>query len=135
VDAQCRTQFLRLYDVNSEEAVRYWVSDDAAQRMAEWKAEQARLHRVPDRKFRQEEFDSIRREKFLAEQLPYYLVALAPAATMTSPNARNRSVMRTRSERMGVQRPIHAGNLGLSLLGVLITYASSCSKDTSWPLP
>ncbi len=75
VDANGRTQFLRLYDVKSEGAVRYWVSDDAAQRMAEWKAEQERLH-SDQRHFRQGEFDSLRRQIYHETQPPYRLVAL-----------------------------------------------------------
>ena len=75
VDAQGGMQLLRLYDVKSEEAIRYWVSDDAAQRMAEWKAEQERLHR-DQRRFRQGEFDSLRRQIYLENQPPYAIVAL-----------------------------------------------------------
>jgi hypothetical protein len=87
VDGSGRTHLLRLYDVKSEGAIRYWVSDDAAQRMAEWKAEQARLHRAPDQHFHQGEFDNIRREKFLAEQPPYYIEALTPDALTFRPVA------------------------------------------------
>ena len=75
VDAQGRTQLLRLYDLKSEETVRYWVSDDAAQRMAEWKAERERLHR-DQRMFRQGEFDSLRRQLYKENQPPYTIVAL-----------------------------------------------------------
>ena len=65
----------RLYDVKSEGAVRYWVSDDAAQRMAEWRVERERLHR-DQRHFRQGEFDSLRRQIYLENQPPYTIVAL-----------------------------------------------------------
>ena len=75
VDAQGRTQLLRLYDVKSEGAVRYWLSDDAAQRMAEWRAERERLHH-DQRRFRQGEFDSLRRQIYKESQPPYRLVAL-----------------------------------------------------------
>src|SRR3990172_6377030 len=75
VDGSGRTQLLRLYDVKSEGAIRYWVSDDAAQRMAEWKAERERLHR-DQRVFRQGEFDSLRRQLYLESQPPYRLLAL-----------------------------------------------------------
>jgi len=75
VDDKGRMQLLRLYDVKSEDAVRYWVSDDAAQRMAEWRAEQERLHR-DQRVFRQGEFDSLRRQLYLENQPPYTIVAL-----------------------------------------------------------
>ncbi|HLE79976.1 MAG TPA: hypothetical protein VJA25_01630, partial [Dehalococcoidia bacterium] len=75
VDGSGRTHLLRLYDVKSEGAVRYWVSDDAAQRMAEWKAEQERLH-LDQRRFRQGEFDSLRRQLYLENQPPYTIVAL-----------------------------------------------------------
>ncbi|HLC29385.1 MAG TPA: hypothetical protein VJM51_01220, partial [Dehalococcoidia bacterium] len=92
VDAQGRTQLLRLYDVKSEGAVRYWVSDDAAQRMAEWKAEQERIHR-DQRRFRQGEFDSLRRQLYRESQPPYRLVALTvdsltfrPAALVRVPS-------------------------------------------------
>ncbi|MDP2948300.1 MAG: hypothetical protein Q8P22_02025 [Chloroflexota bacterium] len=75
VDAQGRMQLLRLSDVKSEGAIRYWVGDDAAQRMAEWRAEQERLHR-DQRRFRQGEFDSLRRQLYLENQPPYTIVAL-----------------------------------------------------------
>ena len=75
VDGSGRTQLLRLYDVKSEGAIRYWVSDDAAQRMAEWKAEQERLH-LDQRRFRQGEFDSLRRQLYRESQPPYTIVAL-----------------------------------------------------------
>ena len=86
VDAQGRTQLLRLYDVKSEGAVRYWVSDDAAQRAAEWKAEQERLH-LDQRRFRQGEFDSLRRQIYLESQPPYRLVALTVDALTFRPVA------------------------------------------------
>ena len=86
-EATGQVELLRLYDVKSEGAIAYWVSDDASRRMAEWKAEQARLHRVPDLHFRQGEFDNIRREKFLAEQPPYYIEALTPDALTFRPVA------------------------------------------------
>jgi hypothetical protein len=75
VDGQGRTHLLRLYDLKSEGAVRHWVSDDAAQRMAEWKAEQERLH-GDQRRFRQGEFDCLRRQLYKESQPPYRLVAL-----------------------------------------------------------
>ncbi len=86
-EATGQVELLRLYDVKSEDAIGYWVSDDASRRMAEWKAEQARLHRAPDQHFHQGEFDNIRREKFLAEQPPYYIEALTPDALTFRPVA------------------------------------------------
>ncbi|MDP3064845.1 MAG: hypothetical protein Q8O40_16835, partial [Chloroflexota bacterium] len=65
----------RLYDVKSEEAIRYWVSDGAAQRMAEWKVERERIHR-DQRHFRQGAFDSLRRQLYMENQPPYTIVAL-----------------------------------------------------------
>jgi len=65
----------RLYDVKSEEAIRYWVSDDAAQRMAQWRVERERIHR-DQRVFRQGEFDSLRRQIYRENQPPYTIVAL-----------------------------------------------------------
>ncbi|MDP3063817.1 MAG: hypothetical protein Q8O40_11510 [Chloroflexota bacterium] len=65
----------RLYDVKSEGAVRHWVSDDAAQRMAEWKVERERIHR-DQRRFHQGQFDSLRRQIYLENQPPYTIVAL-----------------------------------------------------------
>ncbi|MDP3065062.1 MAG: hypothetical protein Q8O40_17945 [Chloroflexota bacterium] len=65
----------RLYDVKSEEAIRHWVSDGAAQRAAEWKAERERLHR-DQRHFRQGQFDSLRRQLYMENQPPYTIVAL-----------------------------------------------------------
>lgn len=78
---------LRLYEQVEDEVIRHWVSDDASRRMAEWKAEQVRLHGVPDRHFHQGEFDNIRRENFLAEQPPYYIEALTPDALTFRPVA------------------------------------------------
>ena len=78
---------LRLYEQVEEEVIRHWVSDDASRRTAEWKADQARLHRAPDQHFHQGEFDNIRREKFLAEQPPYYIEALTPNALTFRPVA------------------------------------------------
>jgi len=86
VDGQGRTHLLRLYDLKSEDAVRYWVSDDAAQRMAEWKAEQEMLH-SDQRHFRQGEFDSLRRQLYKESQPPYRLVALTVDALTFRPVA------------------------------------------------
>ncbi|MDP2948983.1 MAG: hypothetical protein Q8P22_05550 [Chloroflexota bacterium] len=69
------TRLYGLGDQKIEEAVRYWVSDDAAQRMAEWQAERERLHQ-DQRHFRQGEFDSLRRQIYLESQPPYAIVAL-----------------------------------------------------------
>ena len=74
-EATGQVELLRLYDVKSEDAIRYWVSDDAGQRMAEWKAERERLHR-DQRHFRQGEFDSLRRQLYMENQPPYTIVAL-----------------------------------------------------------
>ncbi|MDP2954751.1 MAG: hypothetical protein Q8O76_15715 [Chloroflexota bacterium] len=65
----------RLYEVKSEEAIRHWVSEGAAQRAAEWKAERERLHR-DQRVFRQGEFDSLRRQLYMENQPAYTIVAL-----------------------------------------------------------
>ena len=64
------------YEPFIEGVIREWVADDRAQREALWRLERARMHRIPDRRFRQGRFDTIRRELFLAHQPPYYLVGM-----------------------------------------------------------
>jgi hypothetical protein len=69
------TRLYGLGDQKIEEAVRYWVSEGAAQKAAEWKAERERLHR-DQRHFRQGQFDSLQRQIYLENQPPYTIVAL-----------------------------------------------------------
>jgi hypothetical protein len=67
----------RLYEALSEEAIRHWVAQDRAESQALWKAEQARMHREHDKRFRQGAFDSLRRERFLATRPDYYVLGMS----------------------------------------------------------
>jgi len=78
------------YEFFIEGVIREWVLDDRAQREAEWRLEKARMHRVPDRKFRQGRFDTVRRAQFLEQQPPYYLVAVGVDAFTFRPVAKVR---------------------------------------------
>lgn len=79
-----------LYEEKAEEYIRYWVEDDRAQRDAEWRRQRVTLHHVPDARFRQGQFDTIRREQFLEAQPPYYLEATGIDALTYRPIAKVR---------------------------------------------
>jgi len=64
------------YELFIEGLIKDWVVDDREQREAEWQRERDRIHRVPDKRFRQGRFDTIRRAMFLEQQPPYYLVGM-----------------------------------------------------------
>ena len=53
------------------------IADDRERDAAEWKAERERMHWVPDTRFRQGRFDTVRRAEFLAQQPTYYLEGLS----------------------------------------------------------
>ena len=70
--------------------IREWVTDDREEQEALWKAERARMHREPDRKFRQGRFDTVARAEFMAQQPSYYLVAMGVDALTFRPVAKVR---------------------------------------------
>ena len=70
--------------------IREWVLDDRAEREALWRLERVRMHRVPDTRFRQGRFDTVARAEFLAQQPPYYLVAMGVDAFTFKPVAKVR---------------------------------------------
>lgn len=78
------------YEPFIEGLIRDWVLDDRAEADALWRLERARMHRVPDRKFRQGRFDTVQRAEFLAQQPSYYLVAVGVDALTFRPVAKVR---------------------------------------------
>jgi len=78
------------YEPFIEGVIREWVLDDRAQAEALWRLERARMHRVPDTRFRQGRFDAVRRERFLAQQPDHYLVATGVDALTFRPVAKVR---------------------------------------------
>ena len=79
-----------IYHRKVENAIGGWVDNDRTEREAKWRMELERMHRVPDRKFRQGRFDTIRRAEFLTQQPPYYLVATGVDALTFRPVAKVR---------------------------------------------
>ena len=86
----CPCPELHHYEFYIEGMIRDWIADDKAQAEAEWKAEQERIHRVPDTRFRQGRFDTVSRAEFLARQPDYYLEGTSVDALTFKPVAKVR---------------------------------------------
>jgi len=78
------------YEPFIEGLIADWVAEDRERRQAEWEAEQKRMHHIPDRHFHQGQFDPLRRELFLEQQPPYYLVGMGVDALTFRPVAKVR---------------------------------------------
>ena len=86
----CKCPEAHHYEPFIEGVIREWLLDDRAQREALWRLERARMHRVPDTRFRQGRFDTLRRAQFLEQQPPYYVVAVGVDAFTFRPVAKVR---------------------------------------------
>ena len=86
----CPCPELHHYEPFIEGMIKDWVAEDRAQAEAEWKAEQERMHRVPDTRFRQGRFDTVSRAEFLARQPDYYLEGMSVDALTFKPVAKVR---------------------------------------------
>ena len=72
------------YETFIEGLIREWVAADMAERAAQWKEEQRRMHQVPDRRGWKRRFDPVARERFLQARPEFYLEGVGvDALTLT----------------------------------------------------
>jgi len=79
------------YEVFMENLIRDWVSDDRAQRQAEWQAEQRQIHSLGERREPlRGRFSNIAKDIFYSEQPQFYLLGLGISGLTFKPFARVR---------------------------------------------
>ena len=79
------------YEVFIEHLIRDWVSDDRAQRQAEWQAEQRQIHSLGERREPlRGRFSNIAKDIFYTEQPQFYLLGLGISGLTFKPFARVR---------------------------------------------
>lgn len=79
------------YEVYIEYLIDDWKADDRAQRLAEWQAEQRRLHLVGERRYPLHgQFSAVSKDIFFAEQPLYYLAGLGISGLTFKPFAKIR---------------------------------------------
>ena len=65
------------YELYIESVISNWVSDDKAQRQADWQAERRQLHSLAERRYPLHgQFSAVSKDIFLADQPQYYLEGL-----------------------------------------------------------
>lgn len=79
------------YEVFIEDLIGYWVSDDRAQKLAEWQAEQKAIHSLGERRLPlRGQFSAIGKDVFYGDQPQFYLLGLGISGLTYKPFARVR---------------------------------------------
>ena len=79
------------YENFIEDLISYWVSDDRAQKQAEWQAEQKAIHSLGERRLPlRGQFSAIGKDVFYGDQPQFYLLGLGISGLTYKPFARVR---------------------------------------------
>ena len=79
------------YELFAEVLIKDWVSDDKAQKQAEWQFERQQLHLTNDRRYPLEgQFSAVGKDVFYASQPQYYTIGLGMSGLTLKPFAKIR---------------------------------------------
>jgi hypothetical protein len=81
----------RLYELKSEQAIKYWIADDKEEREAKWQAEQKAIHSLGERSYPlRGQFNAISKDIFYGEQPLFYFEGIGISGLTFEPFAKVR---------------------------------------------